>query len=147
MKASDALAFDHYPTIAKRLVSSHDVYDVWEVTYQVGPTQRPRDLMTMRTALSKAGAYIGDPEQARYLCDNLGIAPEPRDCDHNVCSIGYSALKGKWYGWSHRAIYGFAPGAVVREGDCHAESIPPGTKARSLDDARWFAQAFASSVS
>lgn len=26
---------------------------------------------------------------------------------HSVTSIGRSKKDGKWYGWSHRAIYGF----------------------------------------
>jgi hypothetical protein len=142
-------AFDerNCPNLTKRKVTEHERYDVWDITYQVGPTTRPKDMMTMRVALSKAGHYIGMPDEARYLCDNLGIDPEPVDVDHDVCTVGYSAAKGKWYGWSHRALYGFAPGAVVKEGDSHAETIPPGTKANNLAEAKWFATAFAKSVS
>jgi hypothetical protein len=35
-----------------------------------------------------------------------------------VCSIGWSDKDQKWYGWSHRAIYGFRPGDKVKKGDC-----------------------------
>lgn len=35
------------------------------------------------------------------------------------CScIGYSEKEQKWYGWSHRAIYGFGIGSTVKKGDC-----------------------------
>lgn len=35
-----------------------------------------------------------------------------------VCSMGWSERDQKWYGWSHRAIDGFAPGSEVKKGDC-----------------------------
>jgi hypothetical protein len=132
--------------LRKTIAGNHTGYDVWEEVYQVGPTQRPRDLMTIMVAKTKAGHYIGTPEDAKYLVDGRGIAPEPRRIDSNVCSIGYSAKDGKWYGWSHRALHGFKPGDVVRAGDCHAEKIPPGTVAHNETEARWFAEEFAESV-
>ena len=33
--------------------------------------------------------------------------------------VGFSPKDGKWYGWSHRAIYGFEVGSTCRKGDCH----------------------------
>ena len=33
--------------------------------------------------------------------------------------VGFSPKDGKWYGWSHRAIYGFEIGSTCKEGDCH----------------------------
>lgn len=33
-------------------------------------------------------------------------------------SLGYSPTDEKWYGWSHRAIYGFGIGSKVCLGDC-----------------------------
>lgn len=134
------------PVLRKTLVKSNPGYDVWEEVYQFGPTTRPRDVGTMLVARTKSGHYIGVPDQAKYLVEGLGIAPEPRKLDSQVCSIGYSAKSGKWYGWSHRAIYGFRPGDVVKPGDCHAEKIPPGTIAHNEDEAKWFADAFAESV-
>ena len=32
--------------------------------------------------------------------------------------IGFSPTEQKWYGWSHRAIYGFGIGSKVSRGDC-----------------------------
>ena len=32
---------------------------------------------------------------------------------------GFSPKDGKWYGWSHRAIFGFEIGSTCKKGDCH----------------------------
>ncbi len=29
----------------------------------------------------------------------------------------------KWYGWSHRAIYGFGIGSTCKKGDCHYQAF------------------------
>ena len=47
-----------------------------------------------------------------------GIQPQLRGPDHNVPSIGFSEKEQKWYGWSHRAIYGFSIGYTVKRGSC-----------------------------
>lgn len=41
------------------------------------------------------------------------------------CSIGWSERDQKWYGWSHRAIYGFKPGSKIKKGNC---AYIPGNK-------------------
>jgi len=33
--------------------------------------------------------------------------------------VGFSPKDNKWYGWSHRAIYGFTVGSTCKIGDCH----------------------------
>ncbi len=33
--------------------------------------------------------------------------------------VGYSPKDGKWYGWSHRTIFGFQVGSTCKKGDCH----------------------------
>lgn len=33
--------------------------------------------------------------------------------------VGFSPSKNKWYGWSHRAIYGFTVESTCSKGDCH----------------------------
>jgi len=45
--------------------------------------------------------------------DWLLIKGEKRSPDHNVNSIGKSEADGKWYGWSHRAVYGFKAGDKI----------------------------------
>ena len=70
-------------------------------------------------AYTPNGDYIGNLKDARFLCETKGIKPEKISPDHNVCSIGFSSIDGKWYGWSHRAIFGFKIGSKCKIGDCH----------------------------
>ena len=72
-----------------------------------------------KMAYTPRGDYIGDPKTAHRLVFVRGIQPEKRTPDSGVCSVGYSVKDGKWYGWSHRAIFGFQIGSKCREGDCH----------------------------
>lgn len=44
----------------------------------------------------------------------LMIQAEKRSPDHSVESIGKSEADGKWYGWSHRAVYGFKKGDEIK---------------------------------
>ena len=103
----------------------------------------------MLSAYSPSGHHIGDEGRARKLCEEMGIAPELRTPDSNTCEIGYSRLDGKWYGWSHRAIYGFGVGDEVVEGSVIAAEgeLPVGFRAEKLSDARMMAVAFAAAVS
>ncbi len=73
----------------------------------------------MKSAYNLSGDYIGDPKRAYRLCKKRGIKPEKRTIDSNVCSIGFCESEQKWYGWSHRAIYGFGVGSECKKGDCH----------------------------
>jgi len=80
------------------------------------------------TMLMKGQAYnlnnerIGDYKWAHQLIVKRGIMPEKRDPSHCVCSIGFNEKEQKWYGWSHRAIYGFGIGSTCKKGDCHYQS-------------------------
>ena len=65
---------------------------------------------------------------------------------HEVPQIGFSETEQKWYGWSHRAIYGFGIGSEVKKGDCGYE-YPGPKKAKTLEDAKKMAENFADSVS
>ena len=115
------------------------------------------DDFEMSRAETTSGDYIGDPKTAHMLCKKRGIKPQYRDGQDNVCSIGFCEAEQKWYGWSHRAIYGFGVGDTVKEGDCtnssgwvegsHRDfSLPVGFTAKTLDDAKRMAIAFADSV-
>ena len=116
----------------------------------------------MTVAYTHNGDYMGDSKTAHRLCVKRGIAPEKRTPQSNVCSIGYSKKRKKWYGWSHRAICGFKIGDIVKEGDCCATSgwtdeylkdhpdeavLPIGFIAKTKEDTKKMAIAFASSVS
>jgi hypothetical protein len=115
----------------------------------------------IKSAYTPEGYYIGRSRFANFLCKKHGIKPELSDPEHNVCSIGFSEREQKWYGWSHRAIYGFGIGYVAKEGDCCTEAgvlpefltpendkrVPVGFEVKTLEDAKRCAIAFAESVS
>jgi hypothetical protein len=104
------------------------------------------DPVEMNAVYNAHGVYVGDVETADFLAER-GILPEPRTDQSTVCSIGFSHKDRKWYGWSHRAIHGFGIGDTVEDGDCASESLPVGFEAKSLDDAKKIATAFADCVS
>ncbi len=103
---------------------------------------------TMSTAYTLDGQYIGDPKTARMLVQRFGIAPELRKRTNTVCSIGFSRTRKKWYGWSHRAIFGFKVGSRVKRGDviC-SKAFPVGFVATTMNDAKAMAKKFADAVS
>ena len=117
----------------------------------------------MAHAETPSGDYLGGPEWGYRLCKKYGIKPEKSNPEYSICSIGFCEKEQKWYGWSHRAIYGFGIGDVVKEGDCtnssgwtqeyldeHSEedlSLPVGFKAKDMAGAKRMAIAFAESVS
>ena len=37
--------------------------------------------------------------------------------------VGFSPKDKKWYGWSHRGIYGFKIGSTCKKGDCHYNGV------------------------
>lgn len=65
--------------------------------------------------------------------------------------IGFSEKNKKWYGWSHRAIFGFKVGDKIFEPDFGDDSTPfnqHGSKeCKTLDDCKKAAKAFADYVS
>lgn len=38
-------------------------------------------------------------------------------------NIGLNPIEEKWYGWSHRALYGFEVGSECKRGDCHYRPV------------------------
>ncbi len=82
---------------------------------------------------------------------------------HN--QIGFDPESKKWYGWSHRAVYGFGIGHVIKKGDLTLSSgytqgsdldkkamvkikkYPIWFKAKTLTDCKNLAKLFAQSVS
>ena len=118
--------------------------------------------IVMHSVYSLDGGYVGSMEDVNTYFEK-GILPELADRENKVCSIGRSYIDGKWYGWSHRAIYGFQIGDVAKEGDLCTESgwipeyltehpekdrrVPIGFEAKTEEDAKRMAIAFAESVS
>lgn len=89
------------------------------------------------------GSYLGRVDlgvsSLKFLWDR-GIDTEIQSDQEIYCKtkgtrtscVGFSPREGKWYGWSHRAIYGFKVGSKCSKGDCHyiptdeADSIKDG---------------------
>lgn len=107
--------------------------------------------------------YIGTEETYDFLRAKGIIMIQKAEPQDNTASIGYSPIENKWYGWSHRAMYGFTIGDVVKKGDLTATSglieeyriqhpdedmsLPVGFKAETMKDAKRMAIAFANAVS
>ena len=67
-----------------------------------------------------SGVWIGDENTAKYLCETRGLrAFEKRTEQSCGASIAFQPDEQKWYGWSHRAIYGFGVGSTCKRGDSH----------------------------
>lgn len=101
--------------------------------------------------------------QIENKLDELGIETREKiDPEDSVETVGFSPKHQKWFGWSHRAIAGFGIGDVVKAGSCCATSgwtddylamhperdrrLPVGFVAKTMDDARRMAIAFAECV-
>lgn len=103
------------------------------------------DIIT-RAAYTARGEYIGEPKWAAQLAKR-SIVPELRTTTSQVCSIGYCAREKKWYGWSHRAIFGFKIGSRVGKGSSVSDYVSVGFVAKTMADAKYLAEMFAESVS
>ncbi len=60
--------------------------------------------------------YSNKKPKCRFQ-DWLLIKSLKRNSNHDTCSIGKSEADGKYYGWSHRAVYGFGIGDVIKPGN------------------------------
>jgi len=115
------------------------------VTYLMGKEEHgaTRD-WEHEVAFSIDGVYLGLKKDAHYLMVKRGIIPMKRDFMRMNASIGFSPKEGKWYGWSHRAIFGFKPGMVGKKGHI---GIKPGHRLKNWVEARQAAERFAQEVS
>jgi len=106
--------------------------------------------------------YVGSADEMLETLIKLAIHPETFG-GRAVCSIGFSTAEQKWYGWSHRAMCGFEIGDKI-ENDNHVCTssgytddylerhpekdyrLPVGFEAKTMDDAKRMAMAFADAV-
>lgn len=82
--------------------------------------------------------------------DKHGIDPQKIDSSHNVDSIGWSEKEQKWYGWSHRAIYGFKIGDKSSQGKVGYQTLKDKgwpTEAKTKEDCKKMAIAFVEEIS
>lgn len=70
---------------------------------------------------------------------------EEHGIEETKCGVGFSEKEQKWYGWSHRARYGFGIGSKCKKGDAHYKGKE--WTAKTLDDAKRMAEDFAEAVS
>jgi len=69
---------------------------------------------------------VGMEESLQFLLDK-GITEQIQDGygePKTVC-LGFNPKEQKWYGWSHRALFGFGIGSKCKQGDC---GFKPSTK-------------------
>ena len=50
--------------------------------------------------------------------NDLGFLLKLGITEHIKSGLGFNPTEQKWYGWSHRAIYGFGVDSACKKGDC-----------------------------
>ena len=73
-----------------------------------------------KRTLKNVPKYTDGREKVRAN-DWLMIKGEKRKEDHTTNTYGKSGADGKWYGWSHRAMYGFGIGDTVKPTDAGSD--------------------------
>ena len=64
-----------------------------------------------------------------------------------TCNIGFNSKEQMWFGWSHRAIFGFGIGYVISEDDTANDvNFKVGYEIKSLNECKELAILFAKSV-
>jgi hypothetical protein len=91
--------------------------------------------------------YKGTNKPICRFQDWLDIDSSDQDFKKKGASGG-KAANGKWYGYSHRAIYGFKPGDVIKNDDnmSHDPKRKKPYKIKDDNDAKWHAIRFSRSV-
>jgi len=72
------------------------------------------------------GSYltrVGMENDLNFLLKR-GVSEQIQDGygEPKTCCIGFNPTEQKWYGWSHRAIFGFGIGSDCKKGDCGYEA-------------------------
>lgn len=88
----------------------HLSYSIYLENWRANPTDKPTPMEACYSTID--GSYIGDKQEAKTLCRKLGIKPQALP-NGNVACIGFNDKEQKWYGWSHRAIFGFGIGHKI----------------------------------
>ncbi len=131
-------------------IQSTKHFDVWEEEWRFEANSKGDiDVMKMKNVRNKTGDYAGEEGVSKSL-EKYGIAPEMIDDDSSVCTIGWSDHEQKYYGWSHRAMFGFGIDDMIYEED-FADDVPfrehGSVRIRNKSDARNAAVNFARDVS
>ena len=100
--------------------------------------EKYRELISQELTLEKVEESIQD-----------GIKKYNIKVDNKNKSIGFSEDEQKWYGWSHRAMYGFKIGDKCKDGDSgvgYNYTFKDGDILKTLDDCKQRAIDFANSI-
>jgi len=117
-----------------------------EITY---PNTKPFIMYSCYTI--DGDYYIGRDEEAKMLTKKRGLTKlQPCSKDSNVVAVGFNEKEQKWYGWSHRAMFGFGIGDKIfreRFGNDRTNFSKHGTETiKTLGDAKTAAKNFAEYV-
>ena len=102
-----------------RVMRKFRTFDLVEQIWDWGDISPDDEPSRMEVYVSKDGHTIDcryrkkRPGLVKAIA-RLEISPEPLSKKKGGhCSVGKSAVDGKWYGWSHRAMVGFGTGDRV----------------------------------
>lgn len=101
----------------RKVLSTKDHDGIWVEKEEIWGLVKDDDT-PITAAYTPSGDYIGDPKTAKMLVKKGITSFEKTEPNHCVVSIGFNPEENKWYGWSHRAIYGFGVGGRCKVGDC-----------------------------
>ncbi len=76
----------------------------------------------------KDGSYlthVGMEKDRPKTLLKKGITENLHSNNGSTVCIGFNPEEQKWYGWSHRAIFGFGIGSTCKKGDCHYVAATP----------------------
>jgi hypothetical protein len=83
-----------------------------QTVMQIGPEYEPLSKVYISKFDDSYITRVGMEGNVRFLA-------EREITEELTHGVGFSPLDSKWYGWSHRAIYGFKVGSTCKKGDCH----------------------------
>lgn len=117
----------------KEYISNKRVVDFINSIAVLGESSIPGD--DAKVWLSKMdGSFItrqGLHNDLKWMIKK-GITDQIQSIDnYSVACIGFNPVEQKWYGWSHRASFGFGIGSKVKKGSC---GYSPSCKAEFIQD-------------
>lgn len=110
---------DYTPEVFATFVLTGTCFVLQRENVRMFPGDTTGELLDMIVAYTPEGKYVGDIDQAIFLM-SIGVTEQvqPHSEQGGTCCIGFNPTEQKWFGWSHRAIYGFSIGSTVAFGDC-----------------------------
>lgn len=98
-------------------------YENYDVVTGIPSNCGEGEEFVITVCLSKQGYSLVYEKTANFICNELGIKPQPKSDTDKYCSIGYCERNNSWYGWAFRAnseritYCAFTIGSKVEFGD------------------------------